>query len=684
MSTRFADMDKAGVIAEYEKLQKKFDDAADSAEGLAGAIGKLQSIGAQGRGVVADQIDTYGQYQKVLKETTGVLDGLLGGFSKVLGKLPVLGPAMETAVDGAKVLVKGLGAAADAIGKVPKEYTKTMDSFTSGLRSFEKEMFDVHKGFGGTIDEAKKFADTMRLASDNPLARSLHMTTNEMNQLRRATDGTATTQKQLATVVETGAGSIELFGAATAFAASAGIDLNKGAQILNTLLNKQGKSAQEATNMMGMYVAVTEESGLAIEQVAESLNRAVSNFAKLGMAADFGAPIMKGFTSTMQDMGLGIENAVGLSETLTGSLAGLTDNYAMAYLTFQRGGLDIGGGGGGGVLGSSIGLQAALLDAEKTGDQAAIGDQLVRGMRDTLASFTGGDIVTVQQAAEDPSMQNQFYVQQQMLKQNYGLGGQDATRVLDMLSRLDEATRMGDKEAQEALKEQIAKETDGRDKTLDEMTKVNRQLQIQTNLQSVHLRTYLDETRRAAAGGGRGMMKLASGADSVARSSIISGANMLSKIQNLAGVEDPAEQNRQLLAALAPSPGQNAPMNRIDQASANLAVRGATRQPGGATDRSLKDIMENYLGRDIDRAGSAVMGNEIGSLARIIASQAAPGDLPSDGRAGLQTQIAQDLKQALENLNIKVDMTPRTAGVFQATAETAEGLRTIGTGIPGP
>ena len=155
---------------------------------------------------------------------------------------------------------------------------------------------------------------------------------------------------------------------------------------------------------------------------------------------------------------------------------------------------------------------------------------------------------------------------------------------------------------------------------------------------------------------------------------------MLSKIQNLAGVEDPEEQQRQLLAALAPSPGQNAPMNRIDQASANLAVRGATRGPGGATDRSLKDIMENYLGRDIDRAGSEVMGNEIGSLAHIIASQAAPGDLPSDGRAGLQTQIAQDLKQALENLNITVDMTPRTAGVFDASSRVAGDLAAIGTG----
>ena len=225
------------ATAEIKKLRAELDKTTGAANSLAQAIGKLSSIGAQGRGIVKDDIDTYGAYQKVLEETTGTVTTMLKTIENTVSKIPGIGGIMKKGLGGVNALVGGLGSVTSAIGDMPKQYTMMMDSFTTGLRSFEKEMFDVHKGFGGTIDEAKAFADTMRLAADNPLAKSLHMTTNEMNQLRRATDGTATTQKQLATVVQTGAGAIELFGAATAFAASSGIDLNKGAQMLNTLLN---------------------------------------------------------------------------------------------------------------------------------------------------------------------------------------------------------------------------------------------------------------------------------------------------------------------------------------------------------------------------------------------------------------------------------------------------------------
>jgi hypothetical protein len=648
------------------KASEKAKNARADIDNLTSAMGRFVSTGAKSTEAVGNISTAYGDMQKTLKATTSITTKLTGMVGAFTGKMRFLGPVAGAAGTAIAGIGQAFGMLANGVAEAPRVMITALDDQTRGLRQFEAEIFSLHKRFGGTIGEAENFADSMRLASNNDLAKNLHLTSNEMAKFVRQTANTSLTQEQLSKTVQTGAGVIELFGAATAFAASTNMSYSQTAGIMNTLMNKQGKSAQEATNMLGMFIGVAEETGLSIDKVANSLNSAVGNFAKIGMAADFGRPIMEGFAKTMKDMGLGIEESIGLSNGLTGALAGLTNNYGMAYLTFQRGGLDIGGGGGGGVLGSSIALQNAYLDAEDAGDQGAISDQLVRGMKDTLASFTGGDIVTSRQAGEDSSLNRQYYIQQQMLKSNFGISDDNsAARVLDMLSQLDEATRTGDKDSQAKLKEQIEREAGGRDKTLDEMEKVNRKLETQINVMTVGLRNDLDQTRLIAASVGGFVSKhTGSVVGGAAKGVELQGA-ALSRMAKFLGLKEGSKAHKAWdeFRGLNPIDAVDSPMNRVGAADAKKAIKAESILDGGKGDKDLLGVLGHALGSGGNKrtfeAGSFVNRRDVERVAAAVAEKSKNTE---EDKKKLSADMALAFEIALERLfkenPIRVDLTP--------------------------
>lgn len=625
---------------------------------LNGAIDGFLSVGAKGNAQIGGMSDAFGKFGKVVGASSDAISKTLNAIGSLAGKLPVIGTPINTFANAVGGVTSALGTMTSLMTDGFAKMVDLTDAPSRGIRQFDQDMFNLHKRFGGTIGEAQKFADSLKLAGGTDFAKQLHLTTNEMSEFVRTTIRTSLTQEQLSKTVNTGVGAVKLYAAATAFAKSANIDAGTAAGLMNTLMNEQGQTAQEATNTLGLYIGVAEETGLAIDKVASSLNGAINSFAKIGMTADFGTPILKGFAQTMTDMGLGIENSIGLSKELTQQLAGLGKNYEMAYLTFQRGGLEMGGSGSGGALSAGIALQAAYLDANKTGDQADISNKLVRGMRDTLASFTGGDIVTVQQANQDPSMANQYYVQQQMLRNQFGITDSDsAARVLDMLSKLDEATRTGDGEAQKKLAKQIEEEAKGRDANLDIMEKMNRKLEVQINLMNVNARTALTQTRLLGALAADKVANTFSMGRALAEEGIKGGEEALRKIAEKAFGDNTISEALQSTALGGPGSGSPAaapafqtvgPMNAL-RADANMMAR------RGTSNAAIHQMMEKYLGRNLG-SNSEVMTSEIDRVAAGLARVAAPGDVGQGGREGLAIEYAEQIKKALEGWQPRVEV----------------------------
>lgn len=380
-----------------------------------------------------------------------------------------------------------------ALGSM-KVFSDIFDAPSRDIRYFDDQMFSLGKRFGDSVGEAEKFADSLKSQTFSQFGTTLKLTRDELKRYAEASSSTNLTLKDLNETIETTYGSTNLLAVATAFGESTNTYAGIVMRTLNDLIKKQGLSASEAADMLGLYAGVAKETGLSIESVTTSLNTAVSGFGKLGVTADFGKPALEGFSRTVKEMGLGLEQAGSLASDLSSALAGVASNYSTAFIMSQRGGLQYGAGGG--VLGSSIGLQAALLEAEKTGDQAQIGAELVSSLRDTLASFTGGEIVTVSEAAESPELQTQFYMQQQLLKSQFGLRDDaSATRTLELLADIDEATKTGNIDAKRDLEEQLKTEVEGRDRLLGEFEKANRLLSAQSNYLAIIARPGLQELK---------------------------------------------------------------------------------------------------------------------------------------------------------------------------------------------
>ena len=230
----------ADLKEKYDSVISKIGETKKVQEDLTTSIGQFVATGAKSTEQVNNISTAYQDMQNVLKSTTKITGILSTGLGALTSKLTFLGPVAK----GAGLAIAGIGNAFGELANIaagaPKAFITALDDQTRGLREFESEMFDLNKRFGGSIEESQKFADAMRMASDNDLAKSLHLTTNEMAGFVRATKNTSLTHKQLSQTVQTGAGAIELFGAATAFAEASGMGFNEAAGLMNTLMNKPG------------------------------------------------------------------------------------------------------------------------------------------------------------------------------------------------------------------------------------------------------------------------------------------------------------------------------------------------------------------------------------------------------------------------------------------------------------
>jgi len=670
----------AQLRAEVEAYRKAAKEAKDTTEGFNSSVKSIFELGSSvGGSKVGGMTPAFEEAAEAISGMTDAGSKSLSFLGTLASKIPGVGSAANAMFQAMSVGTSILGELGEGAVESAKLLAETFDGPSRALREYDKGIFDLGKQFGSTIGEAERFADGLRTETASQFAQSMYLTKDAMTGFVEATKNTSLSLDQLNQSVDTGIGSTKLYAVAAAQAAAMGVSVSEGAEYFNTAMNKQGKSAQEAAEMIGGFSAVAKETGLRASTVASTLNSAVQGFEKLGMSADFGRPILEGFGRTMQDMGLGIENAVDLTRTLTSALADLTTNYANAYLVFQRGGLDIGGGGGSGVLGASIGMQAAMLEAEQTGEQSDIGAQLAMGMKDTLASFTGGDIVTVQQAAESPELQNQFYIQQQMLKNQFGVGDdKSATRVLDMLSRLDDATRSGDVDTKAELEKQLKNEMEGRDKTLDEWEKANQQLAIQSNLLAVLARPALEGMRGVAAAGRRKLTGgIQAGGEAIRGRIGAAGSgglqdSLLSALDSL-GLEGDSSIS-QILSA--PGGGANAP--RATRGDVGTLTRAATME-GPADNAGIVEAATNLSGNlDNFNLNMNELPANIERASMLAASEASTSALEQAGfssRRDLADAMAVAIADAFAaKLSIEIDLTDRAGSVLNAAATISNEL----------
>ncbi len=395
----------------------------------------------------AELTDSVGAFGSAL--TFGLDFGL---FSKGMS---TIGDLFETVIGGATHLI----AIFDGVGK-------GMDAITGFSRNLNATLFESVLRFNGNFEAAKQFSEYI-INSSQKFATAEFGFISPADRIAavKGLEQAGIPLAKMADQVDSAAGSMDLLNTAFLHSQALGLELTSYLEMIGDAMLRQGLNSQQAVEQLALFGDISETTGIRTDKVSRSLQGLSNRFSKLGVTANFGKPLLEGFASSLTSMGLGFENAIELSEDLSNSLVKLTSDYSAAFITFQRGGLDFGGGGG--ALGAGISLRAELLKANETGDQGELAMQLAGAVKETLASFTGGSIVSVQEAAENPALQQTFFTQTQLLKDLYGITeAAEQDRTLELLQKLETATQTGDEDLKMSLGEDLKNIIQGNNSTL--------------------------------------------------------------------------------------------------------------------------------------------------------------------------------------------------------------------------
>ncbi len=407
-----------------------------------------------------------------VNSSVAVLASLGTALEDIGNNIPVL-QQLGGVVNLGVSAITGLVGSVTALSSTFYEGMGALDAMSAGHRALYSEMFEVGSQFGKTFDESRKFgqnilvvaaaikgADFGWLKSEN-LIETANSLSNAGVNIERFGDS-----------IESSAGRMDLLTAATLQSSSSGLVSSDYFNKLSDAMLKQGLSSEEAMKQISSFKDVSDSTGLSVRSIADSLNSLGNSFSRIGLSADFGRPLLKGFSDTISDMGLGIENAIQLSSSLSTSLAGLATDYSTMYVTAQRGNMqDMMGGG---ALSAGFQFQTKLLDAEGDPEaQAKLGQEMAMALKDTIASFSGGEIVTAREAAVNPELATQAYTQQKLLEQMYGLDDQTALRTLDLLDSMGKAINSGDANLADSLGRDLQEAITTNNETTDLQDKAN-------------------------------------------------------------------------------------------------------------------------------------------------------------------------------------------------------------------
>ena len=460
--------------AKLSETKSAFDDIYDSTDKLKNGLGSLS--------------DAFSNFSKLAINDTKTLEGTISSINSFTNSIASAGESIKSisalgstfglkevfdnAIDPASRVLKTISTMASA----GLEAAKVFDGMDAGTRELNSNQFKLAANIGLGFDQAKKFGEVYKdiVSSNSELAqKGFYINALEFQAATRALQEQGFAMDALAESSGAAANGLNNVQAMTMQAKAMGKDVQTYAKEMGDMVRKSGLSMEDSMKLMASTQDISRDTGLRVDEVTQSLNSATSGFQRMGTTIGFGMPLLKGFASSITEVGLGISQAGDLAADFSKNLLNIVNNPALAYIASMKGGFSGSMGGGGGVLNPSIQMQAMMMD-QGPGAQEELAKNLSIGMRETLKSFSGGDIISVKQAAASPELQSRFYTQQQMLGSQFGISDTATqNRVLEYLQKLEEATYAGDEETAASLEKQIAEAAKGNDQTMSIQEKMS-------------------------------------------------------------------------------------------------------------------------------------------------------------------------------------------------------------------
>jgi len=457
------------------------EEGADAFKTLAGASRDATSA-------ISGLGSAFENFSNLSIKNTKTLDGVINSFGKIISSADSFTNSLEKlsklgAVVGIDVAFKAAVEPISSVSNIMKDMVESvggvvdaLDGMDAGTRELNNTQFKLAANIGLGFEQAKKFSDIYKdiIKSNSDLAGTgFYIRADQFQEATAALQQQGFAMTELAEKSSVAGRSLNNVQAMTMQARAMGMEVGEYSKKMGDMVRKSGLSMEDSMKLMASTQDIARDTGLRVDEVTQSLDSATSGFQRMGTTINFGMPVLKGFAASITDVGLGISQAADLAGDFSKSLLGIVNNPALAYITSMKGGFSGAMGGGGGILNPSIQMQAMMMD-QSPGSQAELAKNLSVGMRETLKSFSGGDIISVKQAAQSPELQSRFYTQQQMLGAQFGISDTATqNRVLEFLQKLEEATYAGDEEAAASIEKQIAEAAKGNDQTMSIQEKMS-------------------------------------------------------------------------------------------------------------------------------------------------------------------------------------------------------------------
>lgn len=413
---------------------------------------------------------------------TGLADSLkgvagsVGSFVTAMKNVPILGtvfsPLLTSVQKTAEVMSGAIG--------ITEAFAAAYDGADKGTRDLINTQFAYSASLGQSFEQTKKNVDSYNelIKANSDLANAgTYFNSQDFISGIKYLQQYGMSMSDLVRTSELATNGMNNMQVMAMQARAMGMGIDEYARKMASMVRKSGLSMEESMKLMASSQIIAGETGLRVDEVTQALEGAVSGFEKMGATIDFGRPVLKGFADSIKEVGLGIEQAGAMSVEFSKSLLGIVNNPALAYVTAMKGGFAGAMGGPGGVLNPSIQMEAMMLSQEP-GAQAELAKNLSSGMREMLTSQTGGQIVTVKEAASGDAAAQMAYTQQKMMLGSiYGVSDPtNQARILEYLEKLEMATAEGDQEQIDKINQQISEATNANDKTLDIQQKISASL----------------------------------------------------------------------------------------------------------------------------------------------------------------------------------------------------------------
>lgn len=251
--------------------------------------------------------------------------------------------------------------------------------------------------------------------------------------------------------------------AMTAFRAF-GIDAADAANKSREAFLNFSQSPIDTAKNLGIMASVAKDTGVDLQTTQDQVTKSSSSLAIFGRQTGESATVWRTFAETLKAGGVPIAEVGNIVESVTRSIAGMSmENRAFI-------GMMSGLTKGASAIGGALKLELAMR--QEGGMQKNL-----EALTGTLAKFGGGKIITLEQAANNPQLEQQFVLQRQMLGK-LGIQGtaEQQNRILEVMQKV-QSGGISAVDADKAMKEVFDKGKDLQQASLTALESIDRTLQ---------------------------------------------------------------------------------------------------------------------------------------------------------------------------------------------------------------